>query len=192
MKATNLDELLLKWINSYLLNHQQCVVVSGSTSSLLHVTSGVPQGSVLGPLRFLFYINTVSSLPFFASTRIVLYADDILLFKPISFQDDYRDLQQDINLLADYVHHCHLAFSPTKCKVLLATKRKSHLLPATPLTLNHVILEVVETYCYLGVIINSKLTWADHIRSVVAKSRRLVGQTYREFYAWTDPILVPP
>ena len=160
--------------------------MSGSTSSLLHVISGVPQGSVLGPLLFLFYINTVSSLPFSAATRVVLYADDILLFKPISFQADYRDLQQDINLLADHVHHCHLAFSPTKCKVLLASKRKLHLLPATPLTLNHVILEVVETYRYLGVIINSKLTCVDHIRSVFVKCRRLVGQIYREVYAWTD------
>ena len=79
LKAIGLNQHILQWIASYLCNRQQYVVVNGGSSG---PTSGVPQGSVLGPLLFL-YINNVSSLTLTDGSKLTMYADDILLYKPI-------------------------------------------------------------------------------------------------------------
>ena len=87
-----LNQHILQWITCYLSNREQYVVVDGAFSETTPVISGVPQGSVLGPLLFLVYINCVSSLPLTSGSRITMYADDILLFKPINCPEIYRKI----------------------------------------------------------------------------------------------------
>ena len=74
--------------------------MNGETSDPVKVISEVPQGSVLGPLLFLIYIDDITSLQLSEGTKISLYADDMLLYKPISSDNDYVELQHDI----DQVH----------------------------------------------------------------------------------------
>ena len=93
VKDTGLHPILLKWICSYLTNRSQRVVVDGTASSEDHAVSGVPQGSVLGPLLFLLYINSVTYLQLLQGSKLILYADDILLYKPIKTYSDYQDIQ---------------------------------------------------------------------------------------------------
>ena len=81
LKDTGLNQHILQWITSYLCNRQQYVVVDSASSGTTSVLSGVPQGSVLGPLLFLIY---VSSLTVTDGSKLTMYADDILLYKPIS------------------------------------------------------------------------------------------------------------
>jgi hypothetical protein len=83
--------------------------INGETSSEVHAISGVPQGSVLGPLLFLIYINNVTNLSFSPGTQITLYADDILLYKPIGNFDDYHFVQMDLQALSQWSDDSYLS-----------------------------------------------------------------------------------
>ena len=76
---------ILQWITNYLYCRRQYVVVNGVCSPITPVMSGVPQGSILGPLLFITYINPVSNLSLSSEAKLTIYADDILLYKPIFF-----------------------------------------------------------------------------------------------------------
>ena len=79
------------------------MVVGGSSSNALPVLSGVPQGSVLGPLLFLLYIDGITSITLSSNSHLTLYADDMLLYRPISNSADYAHLQADINKISEWV-----------------------------------------------------------------------------------------
>ena len=98
LSAVNVSPYILKWIASYLLNRMQAVCVSGVTSQLQHVLSGVPQESVLGPLLFNFYINDITRLPL-TSGILSLYADDMMLYCQINSCADFASLQNDVDRL---------------------------------------------------------------------------------------------
>ena len=172
---------LLKWICSYLTSRVQRVVVNGATSSEVHAVSGVPQGSVLGPLLFLIYINSATDLSFSPETNITLYADDILLYKPIRNSDDYTLLQTDLDNLSDWAARSCLSFNPTKCKFMVVTRKRN---PATPpvVTLGcHTIARVYQ-YTYLGVTLSADLSWDKHIHVLCTKAKKMLGLLYRSFY----------
>ena len=102
LEVIGLNEHLISWITDNLTNRHQSVVLNGKTSTPLPVTSGVPQGSVLGPLLFLIYINDINDLRLSTGSKLVLYADDILLYRPIFSGKDYALLQEDIDALGVY------------------------------------------------------------------------------------------
>ena len=85
------------------MGRSQKVVVDGETSETMHVDSGVPQGSVLGPLLFIIYIDGITSTDLSTGSKISFYANDMLLFKTIKSNTDYNDLQQDIDSLNRWV-----------------------------------------------------------------------------------------
>ena len=89
----------LNWIQNFLTNRTQKVVVDGSSSESARVRSGVPQGTVLGPLLFLTYIN---DLPSTVSSQVRLFADDCLLYRPIKCRADQEQLQRDLSALQDW------------------------------------------------------------------------------------------
>ncbi len=91
---------LLRWFGDYLRDRRQRVVCDRATSTPCAATCGVPQGSILGPLLFSCFMDSISELQFSPNTKLVLYADDILLYKPINNSQDTLDLQQDIDELS--------------------------------------------------------------------------------------------
>ena len=97
-----------QWIAFYLLNRKQYVVVQGESPTDTSVVSGVPQGSVLGTLLFLSYISQV---PLSNGAQMTLYADDLLLIKPIKDANDYISLQQDITTITNHIEELHLTQS---------------------------------------------------------------------------------
>ena len=138
-----MDQHLLQWIADYLSGREQYVVVNGVSSTAVPVVSGVPQGSVLGPLLFLVYINCVSTLQLSTGTKLTIYADDILLYKPIYNPEDYSHLQRDIQTA---LFNYHLTLNASKCKYLIAPKKRQPCLPPRGLILGESMLEQVHSY----------------------------------------------
>ena len=104
-----IDSTTLEWIRSFLSGRTQSVVVDGAESDNLPVTSGVPQGSVLGPAMFLVYIN---SLPKGVNSTVRLFADDTVIYREISSEEDHHTLQADLDTLVQWEREFSMEFHP--------------------------------------------------------------------------------
>ena len=155
------------WITDFLSNRSQQVVLEGSTSETADVTSGVPQGSVLGPLLFLIFIN---DLPEYisSSTKVRLFADDCMLYREIKSNADSIQLQEDLNSLAKWEKDWLMDFNPKKCQVLQISKKRN------PITFDYNIhghiLESPNTVKYLGMNLTKDLSWNHHINVISKKA----------------------
>ena len=131
LTVCRMHPLLASWwtlaciLTCYLTYRFQQVVVDGAWSHPAHVPSGVPQGSVLGPLLFSIYINSITELPLSPQSSRVLYADDALLYQPISHPDDFLAVQSDISMIKGWSDEHLLQLNPTKCKYMILSKKKS-------------------------------------------------------------------
>ena len=139
-------------------------------SSPSTVSSGVPQGSVLGPLLFLCYINDIT---LGVSSSIKLYADDILIYRIIHTEDDCKMLQGDLNLLQSWAHKWNMSFNPGKCESLRITNKQNKIFFSY--SIQDTLVKEVTQARYLGVTLNSKLTWSDHIVNITGKASSVYG-----------------
>ena len=123
LKSYGISDPTLSWFGSYLSERQQQVVINGHSSDWLPVTLGIPQGSILGPLLFLIYIN---NLPTYLenNSSIALYADDSKLFRPIYLPNDSFSLQKHLNSLSHWGKNWAMAFNVSKCKVVHFSRKK--------------------------------------------------------------------
>ena len=94
---------LFSWLSNYLKQHLQRVVLHGCTSPWLPVVSGVPQGSILGPILFLLYINDIFNVQLSKGSTLLVYADDILLFKPLGSPSDIQEPQDDVDHICEWI-----------------------------------------------------------------------------------------
>ena len=148
----------------------QQVVLDGITSAPTDVISGVPQGTVLGPLLFLAYSNDLLDC---VSSEVRMFADDCLLYRPIRSQADATALQDDLNHLQIWEHKWQMAFNPSKCEVLRVSNKIKNIISSY--TLHGAELSTVDNARYLGVTINSKLSWKPHVDSVSKKANETRG-----------------
>ena len=182
LESLQLNYVILNWLRDYLTRRFQFVVVNGAQSPSSPVLSGVPQGSILGPLLFLIYIDDLSSMSFVASPRLHLFADDVLLYQIIDSPEDYDSVQENINRVCEWSRQNALTFNCTKCKSMVISRKKISSQPLTPLHLNGKTLECISSYKYLGVHISSDLSWSVHTQQVCMKAKRMIGLLYRNFY----------
>ena len=181
-----IDPYLIRWIHSYLAGRSQFVCVDGCISNKLSVLSGVPQGSVLGPLLFISYINDIATA-ISSDSEINMFADDITLYRIIKTRMDYVHLQNDINSISSCLEQKHLQFSAAKCKIMFISRKGVNSLSPPPLELNGTLLDSVSSYKYLGVTLTSDLSWSLHITNCCNTTCRLIGLLYRQFYQHTSP-----
>ena len=161
---------LLEWFESFLHNRTQQVVIEGRYSISCDITSGVPQGSVLGPALFLIYINDISTN---MHSELRLFADDILIYRPIHSPSDQKILQDDLTTLIKWANEWQMDFNVSKCNILQVTTH--HTTKTFTYQMNGVPLKSVEKIKYLGVYLNNKLSWHDHIDYICNKANRLLG-----------------
>ena len=119
------------WIDSFLENRQQAVVVGGERSNFMPVDSGVPQGSVVGPCLFLLYIN---DLPIEIESKIRLFADDTLCSNTIKHKVDQKKLQKDLDSLTTWEKQWSMSFHTQKCYTLSVTRKRDKIVPSKPPT----------------------------------------------------------
>lgn len=124
LRSIGLPDMIISWITAYLNNRVQRVTVGGQQSRCLPVTSGIPQGSVLGPLLFLLYINHIVSVVL-PGVSIWLFADDCVLFKCISSSDDQGDLQASLNNVSEWCREWGMLLNNDKSVLLRITRKKT-------------------------------------------------------------------
>ena len=150
------------------------------------VTSGVPQGSVLGPLLFSIYINDITEVTLSPTSSLVMYADDILYHRPILDSCELEGVQSDITNLEEWSDDHLLQLNPQKCKPMMLSKKRCPTTKSVSLYLCESELEEVEIFKYLGVLLSKNLSWSDHISELCTKARKILGLLYRQFYNNVD------
>ena len=159
------------WFRSYLQGRKQQVTVLGATSQELPVTSGVPQGSVLGLILFLLFVDDLPNTV--KTSRVAYYADDSKIFKSIDFITNWIVLQSDLNDLVSWSESSGLIFEQSKRKCQCITHKKSPELPTY--IINETSLESCNTEKVLGVWVSSNLNSDKQVTEQCAKANKLPG-----------------
>lgn len=199
---------VLQWFTSYLTDRQQCVRIGEHTSDFRAISFGVPQGSILGPTLFLLYMNDITSLQL-QNADILCYADDtVLIFHDKSWQSVHRRAEDGMMIVADWLNSNLLSLNTKKTKFLCFHKTSAtapHTIQAMKLhstcrrslsqdnICNCDSVERSGTIRYLGVILDDKLTFKDHIAAMSKRVRKIIyvmrnlrdvidGQTLKSVY----------
>ena len=164
----------LNWLSSYLANRKQRVIVNGKCSEWTPVRSGTPEGSILSPLLFALFVNDLSDT---IKTNCLLFADDVKIYHKIVTVQDTKLLQADLSSLVKWSKDWKLQLNPVKCKTFTITlKRKP--IHATYKILS-TALENVTKIRDLGVWLDTKLTFGEHIDTITSKANRALGVMIR-------------
>ena len=173
LKSCGITGRLLDWLKDYLTDRQQRVIVNGEYSEWGKINAGVPQGSVLGPLLFLIFINDITHV--ISKCKIRLFADDTCLFIEI---DDptvqAEDLNNDLEKLNQWAELWHVSFSPPKTEELLISRKRTQI-AHPPIYLGGTVIKQVPQHKHLGLTISSNLTWNYHITEIMDKANRRLG-----------------
>ncbi|KXJ07571.1 RNA-directed DNA polymerase from mobile element jockey, partial [Exaiptasia diaphana] len=184
LKAYGISGQLLSWLTDYLSGRFQRVVLEGASSQWAPVTSGVPQGSLLGPLLFVIFIN---DLPDVAEEGVntALYPDDTKIFGAVKNGNDCETIQTTLSNMAEWTQVNNIDFNASKCKTLTVTRKKQPL--EHNYCLNNKQLDRVSEEKDLGITVTSTLSWDKHVHAIVSKANKLLGLLKR-----TCPLLTKP
>jgi hypothetical protein len=178
LSTFNIPKHLFLLIQSFLSNRSQSVLLNNIYSSTCVVTSGVPQGSILGPLLFLVYIDSVFRIPKSITTCIFGFADDLLLVAPVNstttFQSDIDTIVSHLNLVL------LLAVNASKTQ-LIVCNRSTKQLPSFTVNVSNICVNQSLSLKYLGVILDPRLTFSLHCSAKITSVRCAIGALRRTF-----------
>jgi hypothetical protein len=171
LREVGVQPCLLDWIKSYLENRVQCVNILGWKSSTFNVTSGLPQGSHLGPLLFIFFFNDATKV--FRTAKIGIFADDLKMYLRIDNSNDALNLQQDMNSFTMWCEKNGMTLSIEKCKIMSFHRKETPI--AYDYSIDNTVLGRVNEFRDLGVILDTKLTFNTHVAKIVSKAYSMLG-----------------
>ena len=175
---------LLNWIKAWLSGRSQRVCLEGTVSDWVAVISGVPQGSVLGPLLFLVYINDLEDG---IKSSILKFADDTKMFRKISNTGDTRQLQEDLDVLIQWSKKWQMLFNVEKCKVMHIGNPKD---PKANYFMQGCQLDECLEEKDLGVLISSDLKVGSQCKQAFLKANRMLGVLKRTVINKTPGIMI--
>ena len=189
LKAYGIEGNLLNWVKDFLSNRTQYVTVNGHSSSSAPVTSGVPQGSVLGPVLFIYYIN---DLPDESIEHLLkIFADDTKGSSQIETSNDSQNLQNCVNKLTDWTAKWLLKFNGPKCGVMhLGHNNPNYDYHISEDNISHK-LEISKSEKDLGVFVDSDLNFSEHIKSKVNKAKSMCGLLVHTLTYKHKDIMIP-
>ena len=177
----------LDWFKSYLQKRQQYVQYGESVSSMSYIQTGVPQGSILGPLLFIIYMNDIAAVT--NKFHFTLYADDTSLLEPIcSFavesSEDYASISKNINnelkLITNWLSLNKLSLNAKKTKMMVFHhKQKNVCTTSLKLYINSKKIECVKEFNFLGVMLDENLSWKPHVQKISGKIAGVAGTLSR-------------
>ena len=172
LRSNGIDGNLLRWLEDYLTNREIRVVINGQSAPWAETNAGVPQGSILGPLLFLVFINdAVDSI----ESDINLFADDTSLMNIIDqINDSYAILNNDLQKLSDWANQWLVRYNATKTVSLHITTKKE-VIAHPALELNGTQIQEVDSHRHLGIDLENHFTWLTHILRISGKGAKCVG-----------------
>ena len=176
LEAYRIGNELVDWVEHYLRDRIQQVTVNGQGSRWHEVTSGIPQGSVLGPLLFIIYIN---DLPDNLSSTVYLFADDTKIFNVIKSKEDQISLQKDLHKIESWTEKWLLKLHPEKCKSMHIGRHNPD--PDMKYNLVGVELEHSNEEKDIGVIVDCNLNFEKHIVEKIKKANSMSAIIRRIF-----------
>jgi hypothetical protein len=169
-----------KWIKAFLSQRTQTVCLENETATPMDVESGVPQGSVLGPILFVIFVNTLPDVV--KHSHVLMFADDTKVFKEIRNPRDQELLQSDINRMDNWTEDSLLEFNVTKCRSMTVSR---HGRQEREYSLKNSRLEATETEKDLGVTVDPKLTFEGHMLEKVRKANTVM-MVIRNTFTYLD------
>jgi ribonucleases P/MRP protein subunit RPP40 len=169
LRSFGLQENLVKWFSTYLRDRSQFVVIGGYKSNRIIPTSGVPQGSILGPLLFIIFINDLLA----SLSSCSGFADDLKVYRSISSDYDCELLQEDLTKIIDWCRRNNMSLNVDKCAVMSTTHSRNKIL--FPYTIGNDILKRVSTKKDLGIIMDDKLPFNEHVDEMTRKAYKMLG-----------------
>jgi hypothetical protein len=188
LKAQGIDGKLLKWISNFLTGRKQRVVMGEVVTEWVEVLSGVPQGSVLGPLLFTIFIN---DMPDGLVNVCKMFADDSKLLGTIQSGADISVIQSDLDKLSDWASSSGMTFNVKKCKIMKIGKCPDIVTEQVSFTMRdnlgvRRVLEEVAEERDLGVVWQNNLKWSEHINRACAAAYAKLGMLRRTFKSWSN------
>ena len=187
---------VVKWIKSFLSDRLQKVVIDGKFSLLAAIISGVPQGTVLGPILFLIFINDIKHC--IKKSTIRCFADDSRVSKRIASSLDVAVLQSDLDNVMEWSSHNNMTVHEDKFEYMCHRADKSNLLPHLPFTselfqyttLGGICLHPIDTVRDLGVQISDDLSWSNHVSIICDKARKMAAWVFSVFATRRTDVLL--
>jgi hypothetical protein len=161
---------LLEWLKSYLHERRQRVLVNGQSSTLRHLKAGVPQGSILGPLLFILYINDIVGE---VNLDLRIYADDTTIF--LKFDDPWqaaREIEQNLEYIQEWAKKWLITFNPSKTVSLTFSRKREPEIPQISMANTEINNQTVHKH--LGLTLQTNGKWGSHVKEIVTKAKRRV------------------
>ena len=184
LQGYGIEGNLFKWIEDFLSKRSQFVSIGKESSPSADVTSGVPQGSVLGPTLFIYFIN---DMPDVVHSLIKIFADDTKIYRPIVNNDDYVLLQKSLDNLVEWSNDWQIKFNDSKCCVVHIgsnNERKDYMMNGINLTKSTAEKD-------LGVLVDENLSFEDHVITVTKKANQIAGMILHNITNRDKYIMVP-